>query len=279
MRKRIIAVLPFLLFLIGLSLLLYPTVSNYINSRSATRAIADYDRQVSDMDNGENERLRAEAQAYNETLLNREYRFLLTEEQWAEYENTLDVTGTGIMGHLEVPKLGVSLPIYHGTGEGVLQVAVGHIEGSSLPVGGPSTHAVLSGHRGLPSARLLTDLDEMGEGDLFYLHVLDETLAYEVDQIVTVLPDELEELAIREGEDLCTLVTCTPYGVNSHRLLVRGHRVELPPEAEAETTEKLPEESGGVPVPLLIVTGAAAVVAGWLWHRSRPRGKRLRPGK
>lgn len=282
MRKRITAILPLLLFLIGLSLLLYPTVSNYINQKNATRAIVGYDRQVSDMDSEENRRLRTQAQEYNQALLSREYRFLLTEEQWAEYEGTLDVTGTGIMGYLDIPQLGVSLPIYHGTDEGVLQIGVGHIEGSSLPVGGESTHAVLSGHRGLPSARLLTDLDRMKVGDLFYLHVLGDTLAYEVDQIVTVLPDELEELAIQEGEDLCTLVTCTPYGVNSHRLLVRGHRVAMPePNVGSGTAAAVEEHNNALPIPLLII-GAVVLTtaaAGWYQVRFRPKGKRKKPGK
>lgn len=154
-----------------------------------------------------------------------ESRFNLTDEERAKYEKTLDVTGTGIMGYVEIPKISVSLPIYHGTDATVLQIAIGHIPGSSLPVGGQGTHCVISGHRGLPSARLFTDIDQLREGDLFMLNVLGKTLTYQVDQIRVVLPDELDDLAIDDGQDYCTLVTCTPYGVNTHRLLVRGHRV------------------------------------------------------
>ena len=150
----------------------------------------------------------------------------LTEEQQEQYEELLNLSGTGIMGYIEIPQIDCKLPIYHGTEAAVLQIAIGHINGSSLPVGGPGTHTILSGHRGLPSARLFSRLDELETGDRFMLHVLDETLTYEVDQIRIVLPDELDELSIEEGQDLCTLVTCTPYGINTHRLLVRGHRVE-----------------------------------------------------
>jgi sortase A len=149
----------------------------------------------------------------------------MSEEEEEEYNSQLDISGTGIMAYIEIPKINCSLPIYHGTDEATLQIAIGHIPGSSLPVGGESTHCVISGHRGLPSAKLFTNLDQMEVGDTFMIHVLNETLTYEVDQILTVLPNELQELQIQEGEDLCTLVTCTPYGVNTHRLLVRGHRI------------------------------------------------------
>ena len=163
---------------------------------------------------------------YNQTLAERGTSFVLSDAQKAAYEKQLDVSGVGIMGYIEIPQLGVSLPIYHGTEESVLQVAVGHMEWSSLPVGGTSSHCVLSGHRGLPSAKLFTDLDKLQEGDIFMLRVLDEVLTYEVDQIRIVEPSQVSDLQIVEGKDLCTLVTCTPYGVNTQRLLVRGHRVK-----------------------------------------------------
>ena len=177
------------------------------------------------------EALWAEAEAYNETLPDKADRFNMSEEELEEYQTYLSVSGTNVIGYIEIDKIGCYLPIYHGTDESVLQVGVGHLEGSSLPVGGPGTHCVISGHRGLPSAKLFTDLDQMEVGDTFVLYVLDETLTYEVDQIRIVEPTEMSELAIVEGEDYCTLVTCTPYGINTHRLLVRGHRIENEEEA------------------------------------------------
>ena len=224
-------ILLILALLIGLSLLLYPTVSDYWNSFHQSRAIAGYVEAVAELDEVDYEHYLAQAEAYNQSLLTNPRRYTPTQEEHQLYESLLDVSGNGIMGYVEIPKIDVTLPIYHGTSETVLQIAVGHIEGSSLPVGGSSTHSVLSGHRGLPSAKLFTDLDEMEEGDTFLIHVLDEVLTYEVDQITVVEPHEVEQLAIEEGEDLCTLVTCTPYGVNSHRMLVRGHRVETVEES------------------------------------------------
>ena len=172
-----------------------------------------------------------EAQDYNRLLLARENPYLVTDEQRERYNSLLNVSGTGIMGYIEIPQIGCSLPIYHGTDHNVLQIAIGHLDWTSLPVGGESTHCVISGHRGLPSAKLFTDLDQLREGDIFVMRVLDETLTYEVDQILIVLPDETKDLLIEEGKDYCTLVTCTPYGVNSHRMLVRGHRIENQAEA------------------------------------------------
>lgn len=212
--------------LVGAVLLAYPTVSDWWNSFHQSRAIASYAQQVAELDNDTYEKLWSQARSYNDALSGGVERFTLTEAQQTRYDALLDVSGTGIMGYIEIPKIKCDLPIYHGTGEAVLQIAVGHIAGTSLPVGGAGTHCVLSGHRGLPSAKLFTDLDKLEEGDTFMLRVLDETLTYEVDQIRTVLPQEVEELDMIKGEDLCTLITCTPYGINSHRLLVRGHRVE-----------------------------------------------------
>lgn len=221
-----------LVFLVGLSLLLYPTVSDYWNSLHQSRAIVEYAEQVANLDDERYVKLLADAQSYNESLTKKEDRYEMSDEERAEYESLLNVSGNGIIGYIEIPLIGCSLPIYHGTDESVLQIAVGHIEGTSLPVGGVGSHCVLSGHRGLPSARLFTDLDKLEIGDTFILRVLDEAMTYEVDQILIVLPYEMEALEIDRKEDYCTLVTCTPYGINSHRLLVRGHRVENQEEAK-----------------------------------------------
>lgn len=226
LKKNLSSIILVLIFIIGLSLLLYPSFSDYWNSFHQSRAIASYAQSVTTIDDDQYEKMWAQAQEYNTTLAKKQNRWVLSEEEYEEYEDLLNIGGTGIIGYIEIPNIKVSLPIYHGVDEAVLQIAVGHIEGSSLPVGGEGTHCVISGHRGLPSAKLFTNLDEMEEGDHFMMRVLDETLTYEVDQIRIVEPEDLSALEIEEGKDLCTLVTCTPYGINSHRLLVRGHRVE-----------------------------------------------------
>lgn len=226
MRKHLSTIVLVILLLIGLSLLLYPTVSDYWNSFHQTRAIATYAENVAALDNASYDAIWDAARQYNRNLLNRSNSFLLSEEQKAEYESLLDISGQGVMGYIEIPEIDVSLPIYHGTEDPVLQVAIGHLEWTSLPVGGESTHCVLSGHRGLPSAKLFTNLDKLREGDTFLLRVLDEILTYEVDQILIVEPQDTAALEIVEGQDYCTLVTCTPYGINTHRLLVRGHRID-----------------------------------------------------
>lgn len=225
-KKDFTTIVLVLILLAGLSLLLYPAVSDYWNSFHQSRAIASYAEQVAEIDDDTYERLWLEAKAYNQRLADNSDRFLMTEREREEYQNTLNVSGNGIFGYIEIPEINCSLPIYHGTDEAVLQIAVGHIAGTSLPAGGESTHCALSGHRGLPSARLFTDLDKLTNGDIFLIRVLDEALTYEVDQIRIVLPTEMSDLEIEKGKDYCTLVTCTPYGINSHRLLVRGHRVE-----------------------------------------------------
>lgn len=222
-----------LVFLVGLSLLLYPTVSDYWNSLHQSRAIAEYAEQVAELDNDRYAALWADACSYNETLTQKEDRYEMSDEEKEEYESLLNVSGNGIIGYIEIPLIDCSLPVYHGTNESVLQVAVGHVEGSSLPVGGTGTHSVISGHRGLPRAKLFTNLDKLAEGDTFILRILDEALTYEVDQIRIVEPYEMNALEIDPDKDYCTLVTCTPYGINSHRLLVRGHRVENQEEAGA----------------------------------------------
>ena len=226
MKKNSTLIIPLLGLIVGLSLLLYPSLSNWWNSMHQSRAVASYVEQVANIDEEQYAHLWEAAWNYNESLVDRPNTYALDEAQKAEYDQILDIGGLGIMGYIEVPTIGVTLPIYHGTDEAILQIAVGHLEWTSLPVGGESSHCVVSGHRGLPSAKLFTDLDELVMGDIFMFRVLDEILTYEVDQILIVEPHETDALLIEEGKDLCTLITCTPYGVNSHRLLVRGHRVE-----------------------------------------------------
>lgn len=213
------------MLMMGLLLLLYPSVSNYWNSVHSSRAISSYNADVADMDSEIFDQMWADAEAFNRELAARTNGFLLSDEQKQRYSGLLDITGTGTMGYIEIPSIGVLLPIYHGIDEAVLQVAVGHLDWSGLPVGGTSTHCVLSGHRGLPSAKLFTHLDKLAEGDTFSLRVLDKVLTYEVDQILIVEPEDTDNLQIIDGQDLCTLVTCTPYGINTYRLLVRGHRI------------------------------------------------------
>ena len=274
MKKHLSTIILILVFLAGISLVLYPTVSDYWNGLHQSRAIAVYDEAVGQLDTSKYEEMLAAAQAYNEELRQNPSRFTPTEEEKARYETLLDVSGTGIMAYIEIPKLGAKLPVYHGTDDAVLQIAVGHVEGSSLPVGGAGTHTVLSGHRGLPSARLLTDLDQMEVGDRFEIHVLGNTLRYEADQILTVLPHEMDALAIEEGKDYCTLVTCTPYGVNTHRLLVRGHRIETehadaaadtagnaqPGAAEEEESNFLEKLFSRIPLPVIAAAGAVILL-------------------
>lgn len=266
-KGRLSTILLILVFLAGLSLLLYPTVSDYWNSFHQSKTIAKYAEAVAKLDDSTYEKLWTEAQKYNEELLQKKARYDLSAEERAEYEKLLDVSGNGIIGYIEIPLIGCALPIYHGTDESVLQVAVGHIEGSSLPVGGIGTHCVISGHRGLPSAKLFTNLDKLSEGDEFILRVLDETLTYEVDQILIVEPHEMDSLGIEKDKDYCTLVTCTPYGVNTHRLLVRGHRVENSEEAHdvRVTADALQIEpmiiAPIVAVPILLILLAALLVS------------------
>ena len=226
MKKHLSTIFLFLIFFLGLSLLLYPTFSDWWNSMHQSRAISTYSEAVATMDNEKYDEIWSAAWEYNRSLIDRPNDYLLSEEQKVQYEALLDIGQNGIMGYIEIPKIDVTLPVYHGTEESVLQVAIGHLEWTSLPVGGESSHCVVSGHRGLPSAKLFTDLDKMEVGDTFLLRVLDEVLTYEVDQILIVEPQETKALMIEEGKDLCTLVTCTPYGINTHRMLVRGHRVE-----------------------------------------------------
>ena len=226
MRKHLSTIILVIVLIVGVMILLYPTVSDYWNSFHQSRAIASYLEEIESIDPVSYEQEWARAEQYNRALMSKPNRFVLSEEEYVEYESLLNLTGSGIMGYIEIPKINCSLPIYHGTDEAVLQIAVGHIEGTSLPTGTPGSHTVLSGHRGLPSARLFTDLDQMEAGDLFVIRVMDRVMTYMVDQILIVLPEEMDGLAIDPNEDYCTLVTCTPYGINSHRLLVRGRRTD-----------------------------------------------------
>lgn len=224
-KGKLSSLLLLLAFVAGIGLLAYPTVANYWNSRHQTKAITGYVEQVAELQEDDCSELWEAAAEYNRSLLQRSNSYLLTPEQTEQYNALLDIGGTGIMGYIEIPSIEVTLPIYHGTDSAVLQIAAGHLEWSSLPVGGESTHCVLSGHRGLPSAKLFTDLDRLVEGDVFTLSVMDEILSYEIDRILIVEPEDTDELLIVPGQDLCTLITCTPHGINSHRILVRGHRI------------------------------------------------------
>ena len=231
MKKHVSNILLVLILLIGLSLLLYPSVANWWNKLHTSSVITGYEAAIANMSDDDYTYLFDAALSYNAEL--RQIKFpLMYYDKVAGYEELLNVTGSGVMGYVEIPKIDVKLPIYHGTSDVVLQIAVGHMEGTSLPTGGESTHCVLSAHRGLPSARLFTDLDKLEIGDVFTLSVLDRVLTYQVDQILIVKPGEVEPLYVVEGEDYCTLVTCTPYGVNSHRMLVRGTRIENEEEAK-----------------------------------------------
>lgn len=225
LKKNRINLILIGIVLLGLGLIAYPGFADWWNSFHQSRAVASYAESVANLDASKYSEMLAGAEAYNADLAKIGVQWIMTDEQMAEYNRQLAVTDSGIMGYIDIPKIRVTLPIYHGTDETILQIAIGHIAGTSLPVGGASTHCVVSGHRGLPSARLFTDIDKLVEGDTFTMTVLNRTVTYEVDQIRIVEPTDLSNLQIEEGKDFCTLVTCTPYGINTHRLLVRGHRV------------------------------------------------------
>lgn len=268
MRNKLTTILLVLAFFAGLSLLLYPTVSDYWNSLHASQAVADYAENVRNLEAEKYEQVLQDARNYNQMLPYKHTTFALSEEEKEAYDALLDISGTGVMGYIEIPTVNISLLVYHGTEDAVLQIAVGHLEWSSLPVGGESTHCVLSGHRGLPSAKLFTNLDKLVAGDKFIMRVLDEVLTYEVDQILIVEPTDVSTLMIEAGKDLCTLVTCTPYGINSHRLLVRGHRIENQDEAQAirVTSDAIQIEplivAPAVALPMLLVLLVILLVSG-----------------
>jgi sortase A len=232
LKKQIPNIIFGIIFIIGICIFLYPSVSNYINSKNQSRVISTYQDAMSSMTTEDYTGLWDKAIAYNEALAEKTMNFELSDAELEEYNSILDATGTGVIGYIEIENIGVNLPIYHGTEESVLQVGIGHLEGTSFPTGTASTHAVLSGHRGLPSSKLFSDLDQMIVGDTFLLHILNQTFAYQVDQINIVLPNEAQELAIQPDKEYVTLVTCTPYGVNTHRLLVRAKRVDYNEETK-----------------------------------------------
>ena len=290
MKRIITNIIIGLIFLAGLSVLLYPTVSDYLNEKNASRVIAKYEnssKKLSEKVYSEELQKAAEYNAYLAGFPNLSVAATAEKEgEESPYEALLNINDEGIMASIRIPAIHVNLPIYHGTEEGTLQTAIGHFQGSSLPIGGDSTHAILTGHRGLPSARLFTDLDRLEEGDVFYIKVLGEILEYQVDQIQTVLPSELDSLSITPGEDYVTLVTCTPYGINSHRLLVRGTRIEydgnyeeaVPMKPAPANSDLPPEERGtGLSERQWILIAAVAFAAAILLGLLIP-GKKKTPG-
>lgn len=277
MKKKLITVMLILLLLIGLSLMLYPSLSNWWNSVHQSKVIMGYLNSIESLSDEDCEKALAEAQVYNRRLLSNTNRYQPTEDEESEYLQLLNVSGNGVMGIIEIPKIGVNLPIYHKTENDILQFAAGHLMGTSLPVGGNGTHCVISGHRGLPSAKLFTDLDKLQVGDQFYVYVLNETLVYEVDQILTVEPTNLEALEIEEDKDYFTLVTCTPYSINTHRLLVRGRRIS-PAAEEIEyhfSAEAMRIEASivapFVAIPFLVLLLVLLLIEGMIRKRSRKR--------
>ena len=278
MPPAVSTALTALCLLVGLALVLYPTVANRINTAGNTEVIAAYERQVQTIDDGTYTELLAAAQSYNDRLFRAEpYIGALTDEERKTYESLLDLDGSGMMGYIEIPKAKIHLAIYHGTEEDVLQTGVGHFEASSLPVPGESVHVVLAGHSGLPSARLFTDLDQLKTGDTFTLHVLRETLTYRVERRERVDPDELNDLQILQGQELCTLMTCTPYGINTHRLVITGRRIENPATAPQQTASPAPLVTSKwnrwyVFLPLLLFAGLATGVV--LLRRRRKKSHR-----
>ena len=253
MKKNKSTIILILVFFVGLSVMLYPTLSDYVNQLHQSRAVASYAQDVDTMTDADYSAYFDAADAFNAQVAANE-NALYRPDQLTGYNDTLDITGTGIMGYITISKIGVELPIYHGTSDGVLQIAAGHLEGTSLPVGGESTHAVISAHRGLPSAKLFTNLDQLEVGDTFTITVLDRVLTYEVDKISIVLPTETDELKIAEGKDYVTLMTCTPYGINTHRLLVRGKRIE-----NAENQKHIRVTADALRIEPIIVAPALAV--------------------
>lgn len=278
MRKNLSTIILILIFLVGLSVMLYPSVSDAVNRKHQSRAVADYAEEVEQLSDADYQTYFDAADAYNRQL-NTTPNAFYKPDLVSGYAQTLDISGTGIMGYITIPKISVELPIYHGTDEGVLQVAAGHLEGSSLPVGGAGTHAVISAHRGLPSAKLFTNLDELEVGDRFTITVLNRVLTYEVDQISIVLPTEVDQLLPAEGMDYVTLMTCTPYGINTHRLLVRGKRVET---TESQKHIRVAADAFRIEpiivapilaIPMLLAALVGVLVAPHLRKRSKRRRK------
>ena len=278
MRKNLSTIILILIFLVGLSVMLYPSVSDAVNRKHQSRAVAGFAEEVEQLSDADYQTYFDAADAYNRQL-NTTPNAFYKPDLVSGYAQTLDISGTGIIGYITIPKISVELPIYHGTDEGVLQVAAGHLEGSSLPVGGAETHAVISAHRGLPSAKLFTNLDELEVGDRFTITVLNRVLTYEVDQISIVLPTEIDQLLPTEGMDYVTLMTCTPYGINTHRLLVRGKRVET---TESQKHIRVAADAFRIEpiivapilaIPMLLAALVGVLVAPHLRKRSKRRRK------
>ena len=278
MKKNKSTIILILVFFVGLSVMLYPTLSDYVNQLHQSRAVATYAEDVDNLTDADYSAYFEAADAFNAQIA-ADPDALFHADRFTSYNATLDVTGTGIMGYITIEKIGVELPIYHGTSDGVLQVAAGHLEGTSLPVGGGSTHAVISAHRGLPSAKLFTNLDELEVGDRFTITVLNRVLTYEVDQISIVLPTEIDQLLPTEGMDYVTLMTCTPYGINTHRLLVRGKRVET---TESQKHIRVAADAFRIEpiivapilaIPMLLAALVGVLVAPHLRKRSKRRRK------
>ena len=269
MKRFLSNILLGIVLVAGIGFLSYPTLSNWLNDRNQTRAVATYVEETKDISEEKKEIALEAVKAYNQSLLNKSDRYRLSEEEENAYRELLDVTGTGIMAYVEIPKLDVLLPIYHGTEESVLQIAIGHIPGSSFPIGGAGSHSVISGHRGLPSAKLFTDLDKLESGDYFFINVLGDTLAYRVDKIDIVNPDEIENLEIENDKDYVTLVTCTPYGVNSHRLLVRGERTNYE-KPDTKVLEKKVRKFDFINIiPVIVVFALFILFALWMIKRRK----------
>lgn len=278
MRKHSSTMIAGIIFLTGLSLLLYPSISNLWNARHQTQVVAEYTKRMESLEDTEKEKALTKAAQYNEALCQDTGRFTPSKEMSAWYRSLLDADNTGMMGYITIPEIKCKLPLYHGVEDAVLQVGIGHLEGSSLPVGGASTHCVLSGHRGLPSAKLFTELDKLKKGDIFLLHVYDQVLTYEVDQIRIVEPGDYGPLKIEEGQDLCTLLTCTPYGINTQRLLVRGKRIKNRAGEDVRVTSDAAKintvvVAAGLAVPLLFISFIVVDLTG----RGFGKKKRTKP--
>ncbi|MCM1506655.1 MAG: class C sortase [Ruminococcus flavefaciens] len=280
MKKKsgvVSTILLTVMLLVGLSVMLYPTVSDWWNTREQRAAIASYERIITEMDNSESERMIQQAHEYNEKL-NEVFAPFTNYEQISDYEDILNISGTGVMGYISIPFIKVELPIYHGTSEEVLNIAAGHLKGSSFPVGGNNTHAVISAHRGLPSARLFTDLDKLVEGDTFTINVLGEVYTYEIEKILTVLPDEIDKLEIIPNGDYVTLMTCTPYGINTHRLLLRSHRIETTYHYDAKVVADAVQVDPMLAVPAIALPFLIILICFWAVsskNRTTVSGKRV----
>jgi len=284
MKKKLPIILSIVILIVGLAIFFYPTFANYWNSFRQTRAVASYAEEVENLNEEEYERMLAEAREYNEVIKSSGIRWQMSDADRESYEATLNLGGTGMIAYIEVPKISVTLPIYHGTNDEVLLRSIGHIEGSSLPVDGEGVHCILSGHRGLPSAKLFSDLDKISEGDTFMIRTLNEVYTYEVDQINIVEPSDLSMLTIDKTKNYCTLVTCTPYGVNTQRLLVRGHMIETEDEREimilAEALQiKSTYIAAMIAVPVLILLAIVAVAFRPKPHITDPEQLKKRIGK